>query len=82
MRQEIHFYEKRSRENYQTMSHRTVVHESLPSQAGVPYSNFINNALGVKHSFNEPLGLKALCTAAILTSYWQSMTGSTWFEWF
>jgi len=42
---DIHSYETRGRENYRTGQHRTVVHERLPSQAGVQFVNKLPNSL-------------------------------------
>lgn len=42
---DIHVYPTRGRDNYRTGQHRTVVHERLPSQAGVHLVNNLPNSI-------------------------------------
>lgn len=42
---DVHTYETRGRYNYRTGQHRTVVHERLPSQAGVVFVNKLPNEI-------------------------------------
>ncbi|KAG8269442.1 hypothetical protein J6590_107361, partial [Homalodisca vitripennis] len=42
---DIHEYETRSRDNYRSGMHRTVVYEHLPSQAGVHFINRLPNKI-------------------------------------
>ncbi len=66
---DIHTYETRGRENYRTGRHRTVVHERLPSQAGVQLVNRLPNSI---NSALEPKAYKTRLKTVLIAEAFYS----------
>ncbi len=75
---DIHSHETRGKENYRTARHRTVVHERLPSQAGVHFVNILPNS--IKNAI-MPKAFKTRLKTILITEAFYSIDEFMAYEW-
>ncbi len=75
---DVHSYATRGRENFRTVSHRTRVHERLPSQAGVQLVNRLPNYISSAH---EPKAFKARLKNFLIAYAFYSTNEFTAYNW-